>query len=914
MRLTTSTHFVVAITALAVVFVFASLSIAKDTLTNEAKDASSLQVTSRPLVERIRVACIGDSITYGSGIENRHRDSYPSQLQRILGSGYEVRNFGRPGADVLSINNGPYSRAAEHLAALEFEPSIVVCNLGINDHALIAQNQNAFVRDYTSLLGQYAALSSKPQLLIWTKLAPVMRGQKNYRQCLQLQNTYAALLEQVAKECEARGIDMHAPLAGHPEWFPDHLHPNAQGAEVVSQTVAVAVAQLSADSSVETTTSSQRCDNGFEGAPVGEWQQMTTPLGDWQAAPEHAEINSQHVRTGNRSLRIMGGKNRHLELSASSDGQSRKVLSFWAERWTARQPFRFRIEQQVGDNWVEVYDGDKEIRVGGFNTHISVPLKKVEQIKLRMTLTTPESTGLLVDDVELADGTPMIATTAVVDQPTLPALVGTEWSAVTRVRVDVDGNLGPAPSLTALELTTEGTTDLKEISKVQAYYTGSQPLVTARGNPNAFVGATPFGKEYPSNNTISIPGNQTLSPGANYFWIACQLKSDANIDHFVNAVPTKAQLAGGQALTLSIAEELAGQRLGVAVRRRGDDGVHTFRIPGLATTNDGTLIAVYDIRRRGGGDLPGDIDVGMSRSTDRGQTWEPMQVIMDMGEDPRWRFDGIGDPAVLVDRETNTIWVAAVWSHGNRGWHGSQPGMDPEDTGQLMLVRSDDDGETWSEPINITTQVKRPEWCFLLQGPGKGITMSDGTLVFAAQYQDTSANKRLPRSTIIYSRDHGETWKIGTGAFDDTTEAQVVELEPGVLMLNCRYNRDSKRVVVTSSDMGQTWQEHPSSRTALNEPRACMASLIQGPTTRGASWLLFSNPNNLHSRRQMTIKASSDQGHTWREDNQLLLDEAPSAGYSCMSMTDIDAIGILYEGSQGHMTFQRIPMDGVVGK
>jgi len=280
---------------------------------------------------------------------------------------------------------------------------------------------------------------------------------------------------------------------------------------------------------------------------------------------------------------------------------------------------------------------------------------------------------------------------------------------------------------------------------------------------------------------------------------------------------------------------------------------------------------------------------------------------MDMGDDPDWRHDGIGDPAVLVDRNTGTIWVAATWSHGDRSWMGSGQGMAPEETGQLMLVRSDDDGVTWSEPINITKQVKQPEWCFLLQGPGKGITMQDGTLVFAAQFQDTPEHGRLPRSTIIYSRDHGTTWKIGTGAFDDTTEAQVVEIQPGVLMLNCRYNRDNNRVVMTTTDMGNTWQEHTTSRGTLIEPRSCMASLIRVAEPPN-HWLLFSNPNSTKSRRRITIKASPDAGRTWHAEHELLLDEGDGAGYSCMTMIDDQTIGVLYEGSQAQLTFQRIPL------
>ncbi len=328
------------------------------------------------------------------------------------------------------------------------------------------------------------------------------------------------------------------------------------------------------------------------------------------------------------------------------------------------------------------------------------------------------------------------------------------------------------------------------------------------------------------------------------------------------------------------------------------------------------MIGVYDVRRRSGGDLPGDIDVGMSRSTDGGQTWEPMKVIMDMGNHPDWRYDGIGDPAVLVDQTAGTIWAAATWSHGNRSWRGYGPGLKPEETGQLMLVRSDDDGVTWSKPINITSQVKKPEWCFILQGPGKGITMRDGTIVFAAQYQDPPEQRRLPHSTIIYSKDHGKTWDVGTGVFDDTTESQVVEIEPGVLMLNCRYNRKSARVVMTTRDMGKTWQKHSTSERALIEPRACMASLIDVDREVGrdvGGWLLFSNPNSLSGRNHITIKASNDRGLTWAKAHRLLLDEGNSAGYSCMTMIDEETVGILYEGSQAHMTFQRIPLKDIVG-
>ena len=154
---------------------------------------------------------------------------------------------------------------------------------------------------------------------------------------------------------------------------------------------------------------------------------------------------------------------------------------------------------------------------------------------------------------------------------------------------------------------------------------------------------------------------------------------------------------------------------------------------------------------------------------------------MDMGEWGGLPQDqnGIGDPSILVDRGTGTIWVAAIWAHGKpgkRNWNSSMPGISPIETSQLILVKSKDDGLTWSEPINLTPSVKNPKWYLLLQGPGKGISMSDGTIVFPAQFKD---NEQMPHSTILWSQDHGENWHIGTGAKPNTTEAQVIELDDG---------------------------------------------------------------------------------------------------------------------------------------
>ena len=279
-------------------------------------------------------------------------------------------------------------------------------------------------------------------------------------------------------------------------------------------------------------------------------------------------------------------------------------------------------------------------------------------------------------------------------------------------------------------------------------------------------------------------------------------------------------------------------------------------------------------------DLQEKIDIGVSRSTDKGQTWEPMRVAMTFKQTdglPHGQ-NGVGDPSILVDEKTNTIWVVAAWTHGmgnERAWWNSMPGMTPDETAQLMLVKSEDDGKTWSEPINITSQVKDPSWYFLLQGPGRGITMQDGTLVFPIQFIDAT---RVPNAGIMYSKDRGKTWHLHNLARTNTTEAQVAEVEPGVLMLN-------------------------------------MPSLIKvnaKDNITGKDLLLFSNPNTTKGRNHITIKASLDGGLTWPTEHQVLLDEAEGWGYSCLSMIDKETVGIFYESSVAHMTFQAIKLTDLI--
>lgn len=445
------------------------------------------------------------------------------------------------------------------------------------------------------------------------------------------------------------------------------------------------------------------------------------------------------------------------------------------------------------------------------------------------------------------------------------------------------------------------------------YISSHAPGRTLSANPSYAIKKS---EAIPQERTVLLSGNQNLFPGTNFFWVSIEMKPDASLLTKVTAQVTRVEAEGKSLPVKCVSASDVVRRMGVGVRHAGDDGAAAFRIPGLVTTNKGTLLGVYDVRYNNSVDLQEHVDVGLSRSTDGGKTWEKMRLPLAFGEYgglPSAQ-NGVGDPSILVDTKTNTIWIVAAWTHGmgnQRAWWSSQQGMDLNHTAQLVLTKSTDDGKTWSEPINITEQVKQPEWYFLLQGPGRGITMEDGTLVFPIQY---IGKDRIPNAGIMYSKDGGKTWTIHNHARTNTTEAQVVEVTPGTLMLNMRDNRGGSRAVYTTTDLGMTWKEHESSRTALPEP-VCMASLISvkaADNVLGKDILIFSNPNTTNARKNITIKISLDGGNTWTPEHQLLLDEGENWGYSCLTMIDKETIGILYESSVAHMTFQTIKLKDIV--
>jgi len=629
----------------------------------------------------------------------------------------------------------------------------------------------------------------------------------------------------------------------------------------------------------------------FEAAAPGPITSLETPQGVWQAAGGHAEIHAGHAREGRQSLKILGGPERSVELVLAAPLAKPGRLGFWAERWTSKPPFAFVIEAAaVNGPWRKIQDASA-VRIGGFSTRVEAVVPE-GTARLRFLATT--QAGVMLDAFSLAEDRPMRFAGLTVDRPVMPVLVRRAANPVLGIRIETEGGLEPL-HLDDISLSLEGTTRPEDIAEIGIVAGSSDPAGPVEAGFGRAIGPGRDG-------LVRIRGRRPLAAGDNWLWVTVRLRDSAEIDGRVHVAVTGVTVAGRD-IAVQDGAAPVGQRIGVALRLRHEDGCDTFRIPGLVRTQAGSLVAAYDVRYRGAGDLPADIDVGTSRSTDGGRTWEPMRIAIDMGRDPTFAHDGVGDPCIFTDRETGRIFVAALWSHGRRAWAGSGPGLAPDETGQLVLVTSDDDGRTWSRPRNITRDVKDPAWRLLLAGPGTGITLADGTLVFPAQFKD-GAN--VPHATLLWSKDHGATWHVGTGVKSRTTESQLVQLGDGSIMINCRDDRGGARTVAVTRDLGATWELHATDRQALPES-VCMASLLRLDLPGVGRRLFFSNPATTSGRHSMTVKVSADDGLTWPAQWHTLYDARSGYGYSCLAPADEGHVGVLYEGS-GELSFLRLPI------
>ena len=337
-------------------------------------------------------------------------------------------------------------------------------------------------------------------------------------------------------------------------------------------------------------------------------------------------------------------------------------------------------------------------------------------------------------------------------------------------------------------------------------------------------------------------------------------------------------------LTLLPAQLIASDTTDVFVSGKG--GYHTYRIPALAVTVKGTLLAFCEGRKTSREDL-GDNDLLLKRSSDGGRTWGKMQLVYEEGGN---RKITIGNPTVVVDEMTGVVWV--VFLRNGR---------------EVLVTSSRDDGASWAKPTEITKQVKKPGWGFYAVGPGCGIQLKHGPhkgrIVIPGYHRRTPDKSGPSASHIFYSDDHGKSWQLGGIVGLHTNECQVVEtLENGRsgLLLNARNHwarsggqpaLAGKRIIARSRDGGASWAK-PEFDEALIEP-TCQASLLRyrfaGKNRRGV--ILFANPAD-RGRRKVTVKLSYDEGRTWPVATLI---HAGSSAYTALAVLKDGRVAVMYE-------------------
>jgi sialidase-1 len=354
----------------------------------------------------------------------------------------------------------------------------------------------------------------------------------------------------------------------------------------------------------------------------------------------------------------------------------------------------------------------------------------------------------------------------------------------------------------------------------------------------------------------------------------------------------------------------AGLRHSTNVYVSRQEGYHTYRIPSLLVSPRGTLLAFAEGRKHGGGDS-GEINLLLKRSADQGRTWSAAQTVWADGPNT------CGNPCPVVDRDTGTIWLLLTWNRGD-DVESRIIAQTSKDTRRVFVTSSTDDGLSWAQPREITADAKLTNWTWYATGPGAGIQIEHGPhrgrLVIPCDHIE--AGTRHYYSHVIYSDDHGRTWKLGgTTPQHQVNECEVVELTSGRLLLNMRnYDRNQRmRQQVLSADGGLTWtgQRHV---PELTEP-ICQASIRRyaWPGDNRKSVILFSNPPGA-KRERLTLRASFDEGQTWPVSR--LLDPRPSA-YSCLAVLPDGTIGILYEAgaksAYENLVFARFDLEWLTG-
>ena len=302
----------------------------------------------------------------------------------------------------------------------------------------------------------------------------------------------------------------------------------------------------------------------------------------------------------------------------------------------------------------------------------------------------------------------------------------------------------------------------------------------------------------------------------------------------------------------------------------GAEGYHTFRIPGLVVAGDGTILAFTEGRRDGHHDYHA-LYMLLKRSTDNGATWGPLQVLD--GDGTRTHHN----PTPVYDSDTGLVWLAYNI-----------------DADRFMVMSSADSGATWSEPTDVSDQVRRPGMTFYVAGPGHGIQLKDGTLVIPCDHHmGMRMDSIYSKSHVVMSTDHGKTWQLGGSLSGSTDECEVVETQDGSLYMAVRgqRNRGDNRYCAWSRDGGLTWSDIEM-LTEIPDPH-CQASITRftSEESHGKNRILFSNVSSA-TRDHLTVRISYDECKTWTSPK--IIYPGPAA-YSELAVAADMSVLCLYE-------------------
>lgn len=305
--------------------------------------------------------------------------------------------------------------------------------------------------------------------------------------------------------------------------------------------------------------------------------------------------------------------------------------------------------------------------------------------------------------------------------------------------------------------------------------------------------------------------------------------------------------------------------------------VSCYRIPAIVTAPNGDLIAAIDERVPSCGDLKWskDINIVARRSSDNGKTWSDIEMVVDF---PYGK--SASDPSMIVDEVTGDIFMFYNFMD-----------LDKEkDIYYLHVVKSIDNGKSWSKPEDITSQIAKSEWHadFKFITSGRGIQTRSGKLLHCM----VNLNNGLH---LFGSDDHGKSWFMIDTPVQPADESKVVELADGTWMINSRANRKGMRYIHISTDEGKSWKTKPDKE--LIDP-GCNASIIRYTAIEDGykkNRLLFSNAKMKKGRKNMTVRISYDEGKTWSKGKTIY---SESSAYSSLTVLENGDIGLFFEKDQ----------------